>query len=92
MKNTITLSKYYTIFEISIMLGVSVKSVRNKISKLKLTKCKTKNRRALYSEEQIEELRGNKELNALDYSYLINERNCAPVTITYYIYESKINE
>ena len=87
-----TKSKFYTIFEISIMLGVSEKSARNKISKLKLLKYKSKDRIALYSEEQIEILRGDRELNDLDYSFLLDERKSAPVVIIYYIYESKMNK
>ena len=54
--------KYYTIFEISILLGISQKSVRNKMSKLKLKKHKTTGERgiAVYTEEQLELISGNK--------------------------------
>ena len=84
--------KYYTILDISIMLGINQKSTRNKISRLGLKKYKTnKNRLALYTDEQVELLRGSKKLNDLSYEHLINERNQAPVVITYYIYESKMN-
>lgn len=92
MKETKT-HTYYTVFEISIMLGISVKSTRNKISKLGIKKHKTdKQRTALYTSEQLELIRGDKLLNSLSYEHLINERHQAPVVITYYIYESKMNE
>lgn len=92
MKQT-RLYNYYTIFEIAIMLGISVKSTRNKISKLGIKKHKTdSNRVALYTDEQVEILRGSKRvLNKLSYDHLVNEKNQAPVIITYYIYESKMN-
>ena len=85
--------KYYTILEISIMLGISQKSTRNKISMLGIKKYKTnKSRLGLYTDEQVELLRGSKKLNDLSYEHLINERHKAPVIITYYIYESKMNK
>ncbi len=85
--------KYYTVLELSIMLGINEKSVRNKVSKLGLKKYRTTGKKgiAVYTEEQLELLRGNKKLNDLSYHHLINERNQAPVVITYYIYESKMN-
>ncbi len=85
--------KYYTIFDISIMLGINEKSTRNKLSMLGIKKYKTnKSRLALYTDEQVELLRGSKKLNDLSYEHLINERHKAPVIITYYIYESKMNK
>jgi len=84
--------KYYTLLELSTMLGISQKSTRNKLSKLGIKKHKTyKEGLALYTDEQLEMLRGDKPLNALSYEHLIHERNQAPVVITYYIYESKMN-
>jgi hypothetical protein len=84
---------YYTIFEIAIMLGISIKSARNKISKLGIKKHKTNSSRvALYTDEQVEILRGERKLNQLSYDHLVSERNKAPVIITYYIYESKMNK
>jgi len=84
--------KYYTILDISIMLGISQKSTRNKLSRLGIKKYKTnKNRLGLYTDEQVEVLRGDRELNPLSYEYLVHERNQIPVVITYYIYESKMN-
>jgi len=93
MKETSEL-KYYTIFELSIMLGINEKSVRNKVSKLGLRKYKTTGEKgiAVYTENQLELLRGKKRLNDLSYTHLINERHQAPVVITYYIYESKMNK
>jgi len=83
---------YYTILEISIMLGINQKSTRNRLSRLGIKKYKTnKKRLGLYTNEQVELLRGSKKLNDLSYEHLINERNQAPVVITYYIYESKMN-
>ena len=80
--------KYYTIEEISIKLGISDKSVRNKISKLDLTKHKTIGPRgnALYTKEQFDIITGNKVLPDLLHNY-----NEEPIIITYYIYESKMN-
>jgi len=83
--------RFYTIFEISILLGISEKSVRNKMSKLNISKYKSKDRIAFYTESQVETLIGKKKLNSLDYSFLLNEQKNAPVVITYYIYESKMN-
>ena len=89
----ITEVKYYTIFELSIMLGINEKSVRNKVSKLGLKKYRTIGKKgvAVYTEDQLEVIRGDKKLNELSYFHLVNERNQAPVVITYYIYESKMN-
>lgn len=85
--------KTFTINEISIMLGVSEKSARNKLSKLGLNKHSTygKTGKALYTEEQLEQVRGKKRLNVLSYMHLLDERHSAPVITTYYIYESKMN-
>jgi hypothetical protein len=89
----ITELKYYTIFELSIMLGITEKSVRNKISKLDLRKYKTNGKKgiAVYTEDQLELIRGKKRLNDLSYVHLVNERHKVPIVITYYIYESKMN-
>ena len=90
----ITELKHYSILELSIMLGINEKSVRNKVSKLGLKKYKTTGERglAVYTEDQLELLRGKKTLNNLSYHHLINERHQTPVVITYYIYESKMNK
>lgn len=85
-----TYSKYYTILEMSEILGISEKSVRNKISKLKLSKRKTKDRRALYSDDQLETLQGLQTSKVLMYNNLLDRYNSTPV-VTYYIYESKMN-
>lgn len=84
--------KYYTVLELSVMLGISIKSTRNKLSRLGITKYKSQNRMGLYTDGQLEILRGDKVLNPLSYEHLINVRNQAPVVITYYIYESKMNK
>ena len=86
--------KYYNISEMSFMLGVSEASVRNKISMLGLRKFKTigDTGSALYTNEQLEKLRGDKQLHELTYQHLIHERHNAPIVITYYIYESKMNK
>jgi len=86
--------KYYNISEMSFMLGVSEASVRNKISILGLRKFKTigDTGSALYTNEQLEKLRGDKQLHELTYQHLIHERHNAPIVITYYIYESKMNK
>lgn len=86
--------KYYTISEMSFMLGVSEASVRNKISMLGLRKFKTIGDKgsALYTNEQLEKLRGDKQLHELTYEHLMHERHNAPIVITYHIYESKMNK
>jgi hypothetical protein len=86
--------KYYNISEMSFMLGVSEASVRNKISVLGLRKFKTigDTGSALYTNEQLEKLRGDKQLHELTYQHLMHERHNAPIVINYYIYESKMNK
>ena len=86
--------KYYNISEMSFMLGVSEASVRNKISILGLRKFKTigDTGSALYTNEQLEKLRGDKQLHELTYQHLMHERHNAPIVINYYIYESKMNK
>lgn len=89
--------KVYTTDEMAFMLGISEKSVKNKISNLRLIKHKTIGPKgnALYTNEQVEMLRGDKRLNKLrhelTYEQLLYERHQTPVTITYHIYESKMN-
>jgi hypothetical protein len=81
-------TKYYTIEEISIKLGIKNKSTINKISKLGLRKHRTVGPKgnALYTQEQFNAITGNKVLTDLLHNY-----NVEPVIITYYIYESKMN-
>jgi hypothetical protein len=85
--------KYYTISEISFMLGISQASTRNKISILGLKKFKTIGEKgsALYTNEQLEQLRGDKTLHELTYEHLMHTRHNSPIVITYHIYESKMN-
>ena len=85
--------KYYTIAEIAFMLGISEKSAKNKISTLGLKKFKTigDTGSALYTNEQLQKLRGDKQLHELTYEHLMHERHNAPIVINYYIYESKMN-
>lgn len=88
--------RHYTILEMSIMLGVSVKTVRNKLGNLKLKKSKSVNRIGLYTNQDVEALRSDKRLLDLKhekkYEQLVYERSQTPVVITYYIYESKLNQ
>jgi len=95
MKRTLIV-KYYSISEMSILLGISEKSIRNKITKLELKKTKSVNRFALYTNKDLEILRGDRRLNNLKreqtYEQLVYERSQRPIVITYYIYESKMNE
>jgi hypothetical protein len=86
--------KYYNISEMAFMLGISEVSTRNKISMLGLRKFKTigGTGNALYTNEQLEKLRGDKQLHELTYEHLMHERHNAPIVITYYIYESKMNK
>lgn len=72
--------KYYNLDQISEILGVSYKTARRRIYRNNIPKVKTKNKRALYSENCIE-LIGNKEIAY----YPIK------TTIIYHIYESKMN-
>ena len=90
-----TSSKYYTISEMSDILGISRKTVANKLSKLKLPKQKTTEngiykRNALFSEEQLQVLKGLQVSKVLRYDHLV-ERYKNSTVITYYIYESKMN-
>jgi hypothetical protein len=86
--------KYYTVEEIAFMLGISYKSTINKISSLGLKKSKTTGNtgNALYTNEQLEKLRGDKRLHELTYEHLMHKRHSEPIVITYYIYESKMNK
>jgi hypothetical protein len=81
-------NKYYTIEEMSIKLGTSDKSTRNKISKLGLRKSRTIGPRgnSLYTKEQFDVIRGSNKVPDLLHNY-----NEEPIIITYYIYESKMN-
>ncbi len=76
---------YYTAKEIGILLGITDKSVRNKLSKLGLQKVKTDGfGKALYSNEQIKQL--NYKPNDIKNKYY-------PIytETIYHIYESKMN-
>lgn len=90
--------KYYNIPEMAFMLGISEKSTRNKISKLKIQRDRTSGPKGigLYTYEQLELLRGDRRLKEFtrDFSYekLSYQRHQTPVIITYYIYESKMNK
>lgn len=90
--------RYYSIPQMAFMLSMSERSVRNKISNLRLKKDTTSGPRghALYTYEQLELLRGDKRLKSFerDFSYekLVYQRHQTPVVITYYIYESKMNK
>ena len=95
MKGTLIV-KYYSISEMSMLLGISEKSILNKITKLELKKSKSVNRFSLYTSKDLEILRGDRRLNNLKheqtYEQLVYERSQRPVVITYHIYESKMNE
>jgi hypothetical protein len=83
-------TKYYSVEEMSIKLGISNKSILNKISKLGLRKHRTIGPRgnALYTKEQFDVIcGGDRKLPDLLYNY-----NEEPIIITYYIYESKMNK
>jgi hypothetical protein len=90
--------RYYSIPEMSFMLSMSEKSVRNKISKFRIKRDRTDGPKGigLYTYEQLELLRGDKRLKEFkrDFSYekLLYQRLQTPVVITYYIYESKMNK
>jgi len=75
------MTKLYNVDQIALQLNISVKAVRNKIYKIGLKKVKTKDKRALYNENQIESLSMD---NCLYYAL--------KTIVTYYIYESKMNK
>jgi len=75
------MTKLYNVDQISEQLNISVKAVRNKIYKIGLKKVKTKDKRALYNENQIESLSMD---NCIYYPL--------KTTVIYYIYESKMNK
>ena len=81
-------TKYYSVEKISIKLGISDKSTRNKISKLGLRKHRTIGPKgnSLYTKEQFDVICGNRKIPDLLHNY-----NKEPIIITYYIYESKMN-
>lgn len=85
--------KYYTIEEISIFLGITIKSTRNRLSKLKLKKCKTQGPRGhvLYSEEQLKIISDNNVIYSKSLEQLITKTTKIKVEVVYYIYESKLN-
>lgn len=84
---------YYSADELSTMLGINKKTVRNKLSKAGLKKQKTNGARVgLYSNEQVNKLRKLNKMPDLSYEELIEKNyNVQPIIITYYIYESKMN-
>lgn len=90
--------RYYNIAEMAFMLGISEKSVRNKVSKLRIKRDRTDGPKgnALYTYEQLELLRVDKRLRTFerDFSYekILYKHNQRPLVITYYIYESKMNK
>jgi hypothetical protein len=90
--------RYYNIAEMAFMLGISEKSVRNKISNIKMKRYKTDGPKgnAVYTYKQLEELRGDKRLKSMerDFSYeqFLYQRLQTPIVINYYIYESKMNK
>jgi len=75
------MNKLYNVDQIATQLNISVKAVRNKLSKKGVKKVKTKNRRALYSQSQIESIN----IDRNKYYHL-------KTTVIYYIYESKMNK
>lgn len=75
------MTKLYNVDQIATQLNISVKAVRNKIYKIGLKKVKTKDKRALYNENQIESLSMD---NCIYYPL--------KTTVIYYIYESKMNK
>jgi len=75
------MNKLYNVDQIATQLNISVKAVRNKIYKIGLKKVKTKDKRALYNENQIESLSMD---NCIYYPL--------KTTVIYYIYESKMNK
>lgn len=89
---------YYTIYEMSNMLGISEKSVRNKLTNLGIKKTKTDGPKgnSLYTYEDLEALRGDRRFFSLQrektYDQILYERNRLPIVITYHIYESKMNK
>ena len=86
--------KCFTIDDMALMLGVSEKSIRNKISNLRLRRYKSigPNGIAVYTEEQLDQIRGNKKKHELVFNYKPYNYSKEPVIITYYIYESKMNK
>jgi hypothetical protein len=84
---------FYNTDQLSIMLGVNKKSVRNIMSKAGLKKYKTTGTGiGLYTDEQVNIIRKNRRLNEPSHLRLIQKNyNVEPIIITYYIYESKMN-
>ena len=80
--------EYYTAKEMGVILGISYKTVLNKLSKLGLDKHKTMGtlRHGLYSHSQLLKLSWKKDPEELTHKYY-------PIYTesVYYIYESKMN-
>lgn len=74
---SITAEKLYSIEELSEILGLSIKTVRNKISSRGLRKVKSLNRLSLYSKSHLEALQARKQRPLIKDGY--------------YIYQSKMN-
>ena len=85
--------KIFNINEISLLLGITEKSVRNKFSAHGIYKYKTygKTGKALYTEEQLKQIQGKKKLNVLYYNNLLTEKLNSSMVVNYHIYASKIN-
>jgi hypothetical protein len=84
---------FYNTDQLSIMLGVNKKSVRNILSKAGLKKYKTTGTGiGLYTDEQVNMIRKNRRLNEISHYDLVDKNyKEKPIIITYYIYESKMN-
>ena len=76
----------YDLISISKILGISLKSTRNKISVLGIKKTRTFNRNSFYTIEQVLEMK-NKDVK----SKAIIKYYPLKTIETFYIYESKMN-
>lgn len=77
--------KLYNCSEIAYLLGISKKSVYNKISTLKIKCVKYENRKSLYSYDNVLQMKSNQRTAEIEKYYPIK------TTESFYIYESKMN-
>jgi predicted DNA-binding protein YlxM (UPF0122 family) len=75
----------YTCSEISDLLGISIKSVYNKIATLRIKSVKYENGRSLYNYDHILQMKCNQRTPDIEKFYPLK------TTEIFYIYESKLN-
>lgn len=82
----------YSLKEIATMFDLSEQSISNKLNKLKIKRLKiSKKGYALYSMNSVNLLRNSYNMVDILYEDIKKNYKTNPIIITYYIYESKMN-